>query len=307
MARLHFWFSFLFLTSVLTTFPASCQDEDTVDSETRFIPIHTIDNTDDESACPSDDAQQAAYIALNEDVEDIVSGRSIRPCSGPEWRRVAFLNMSDPNENCPNALLETRYSIRTCGRAISHNGYPSCWGTLYDTNGTYSRVCGRAIAYHWGRQSGFDRGRRINDVYLDGLSLTYGQTRSHIWSFGIGWFEGHEVDNAYVQGMCPCDSAYRNAFTPSFVGNDYFCESGATSQSIANAPNFYSDDPLWDGKNCPISRPKVGYTCCDFNTPPWFIKDLPNPTTDGIEVRLCSRGVSQSSDVALQLLEIYVQ
>ena len=37
-------------------------------------------------------------------------------CGGPEWRRVAFINMTDPNQNCPQGLTLTDYSIRSCGR-----------------------------------------------------------------------------------------------------------------------------------------------------------------------------------------------
>ena len=28
-------------------------------------------------------------------------------------------------------------------------------------------------------------------------------------------------------------------------------------------------------------------SCCSLNTPPWFVKDLPSPTTDDIEMRVC--------------------
>ncbi len=45
---------------------------------------------------------------------------------------------------------------------------------------------------------------------------------------------------------------------------------------------FYGGDPLWDGAGCgPLN------TCCTFNNPPWFYKELPAPTTDDIEMRVC--------------------
>ena len=40
-------------------------------------------------------------------------------------------------------------------------------------------------------------------------------------------------------------------------------------------------EPLWDGQVCVTSQ---YYT---FNSPPWFIVQLPSPTNDNIEVRIC--------------------
>ena len=46
---------------------------------------------------------------------------------------------------------------------------------------------------------------------------------------------------------------------------------------------FYSSDPLWDGAGCESTSTE----CCTFNSPPWFYKQLPQPTTDNIEMMLC--------------------
>ena len=47
-------------------------------------------------------------------------------------------------------------------------------------------------------------------------------------------------------------------------------------------------------------------TCCQFNNPPWFCKDLPQPTTDDIELRLCINE-AVDEDIILKLAEVYVQ
>ncbi len=47
--------------------------------------------------------------------------------------------------------------------------------------------------------------------------------------------------------------------------------------------------------------------CCSFNNPPWFYKRLPQTTTDDIEVRVCRDGESNMEDVAVELIEIYIQ
>ena len=57
---------------------------------------------------------------------------------------------------------------------------------------------------------------------------------------------------------------------PSYVDNDYFCEIGVPPGQPWNDNTFYVNDTLWDGEGCgPIS------TCCTFNNPPWFCKQLP--------------------------------
>ena len=102
---------------------------------------------------------------------------------------------------------------------------------------------------------------------------------------------------------CPCDvSAYN--IVPSFVGNNYFCESGVNGvwESRYSAPTFHSGDILWDGQDC-ISTS----TCCQFNNPPWFTKNLPTATTDDIELRICASDGTGNEVTPLELIELYVQ
>ena len=54
-------------------------------------------------------------------------------CGGSGWRRVAFLNMTDPNQNCPQGLSLTDYSIRSCGRR--HNGSRACSSVTFPVDG----------------------------------------------------------------------------------------------------------------------------------------------------------------------------
>ena len=65
---------------------------------------------------------------------------------------------------------------------------------------------------------------------------------------------------------------------------------------------LYRDDPLWDGAGCgPLN------TCCSFNNPPWFLKQLPQPTTDDIEMRVCRDQLVNDENVAIEVIEIYIQ
>jgi hypothetical protein len=91
---------------------------------------------------------------------------------------------------------------------------------------------------------------------------------------------------------------------PAFVGNNYFCESRNPLTSFENTNIFrYTDDPLWDGERC------EGQCCnsANYSSPPWFSVTLPVATSEDIEVRICANQRTGDEDVAIGLLEIYVQ
>ena len=103
----------------------------------------------------------------------------------------------------------------------------------------------------------------------------------------------------HIEDNCPCtrpDIPYTGTI-PSFVGQDYFCDTGSRE---ALQYVFYPDDPLWDGQGCGSNS-----TCCEFNNPPWFCKQLPQPTTDDIELRLC--GNQSDEDTPIEQVEIYIR
>ena len=76
-----------------------------------------------------------------------------------------------------------------------------------------------------------------------------------------------------------------------------------TQQLHNKLDHLYSSDPLWDGEQC------EGECCSNGKSPPWFSVELPNPTTDDIEVRICGyhRTANAYGDVAVQELDIYIQ
>ena len=57
------------------------------------------------------------------------------------WRRAVYLDMTDPNTNCPSGWNMTGYSKRTCGRASSSRR--SCDSVFFPVSGgPYSQVRG---------------------------------------------------------------------------------------------------------------------------------------------------------------------
>jgi len=175
------------------------------------------------------------------------------------WTRVANLNMSNPSEQCPSEWILQTYSSepsRLCGGVSSGTG---CASAMYSTYGiNYSQVCGRVIGYQYRAPDAFspaitNTSITIDGNYVDGVSVTHGAPggRQHIWTFAAGISE-----TSFGQPMwfCPCISGIA---APTFVANDYFCESGS--------PSFFSSalhpsDPLWDGQGCG-SPP-----CCELSS-----------------------------------------
>ena len=257
--------------------------------------LTTVMSTDTPTIAPTTDAPTTAPTT---DAPTMTPGQ----CGGPGWRQVVFLNMTDPSHVCPPGLNLTSYSRRTCGRAIS--ALTTCSSTTFSVGGfQYSRVCGRARAYRFGINVAFYLSERaIDSYYVDGLSLTHGApgSRQHIWTFASGLFTGN--DSQFQQSQCPCDNG--NTYpSPHFVGNDYFCESVVAPSSSNISPfRLYADATLWDGQVC-----EGGGRCCQLNNPPWFTKNLTAPTADGVELRLCLANTVTYGDIALELLELYIQ
>ena len=82
----------------------------------------------------------------------------------------------------------------------------------------YNRVCGQVNGYQFGHTDAFSFPGGINQRYVDGVSITHGNPRSHIWTLAAG----HSEDNEMPHG-CPREGG---PSAPSFVGDNYFCESG---------------------------------------------------------------------------------
>ena len=256
---------------------------------------------DGSQTCPSEaqrrmlrnEVTNAVRTVLRESVTLLLQSYSCDGSTG--WRRVAYLNMSDPSQQCPSVWQEITTPHRVCGRRSTS---ASCEGLTYSTGSEqYDQVCGRIIGYERGTPSLFTgAGQSIDSFYIDGVSVTYGSPRQHIWSFGGGL---DEVSSIYA---CPCvTGSTAGSRIPPFVGQNYFCEAGITrySSGFAFWPN---GDPLWDGQGCgPTS------SCCTFNSPPWFSVVLSPPTTDDIEVRICDRGDARNEDSPIQLIELYVK
>ena len=207
---------------------------------------------------------------------------------GP-WTRVGYLNMSSTSQTCPLGFREYNESgIRGCGRPLNST-IPS---VFFDTFGmSYSRVCGRVSAYRWKTTDSFDSNvqkESLDNAYVDGVSITRGYPRQHVWSFASGW----------EKSSCPCHTSTAKYRQPSFVGQDYFCEvvSGGTYSK-----GLYSE-LMWDGVGCSAS------TCCHgSSTMPWFKNELSVSSTDVLELRAVCDSNFGDEDIVIASYAIYVQ
>ena len=220
-------------------------------------------------------------------------------CAGVEgrWRKIANIDISAGDE-CPSGWRKYTYSGISFCRVVSDNNY-ACSSANFSTSGTsYQKVCGRARGYQKGQSASFwgyyNSRRTIDGEYVEGLSLTYGNPRQHIWTYANGRYDNRQA-GAF---NCPCAVGGGPA-PPPFVGTNYYCESGAANTLTTQA--YYFDDPLWDGSGCITSN------CCTNLTQPWFYYELNKPSTSDIEARICRVDGFSVGSTLIDQLELYVQ
>ena len=216
------------------------------------------------------------------------------------WSRVAYLNMTDPTHQCPPEWREITEPVRTCGRTNETLGDGGgCSSASFSAyNISYSHICGRIVGYQLGSPDAFLNLNfgytKIEDPYVDGVVIVHGTEKHHVWTFAG---EVHEAGG----NVCPCTDAPSLATTPSFVGENYFCETAITGTFMISGA-FNPDDPLWDGENCGSRS-----SCCEFNNPPYFCRRLSGAVADDIEVRICGGEALTNEDTPIELIEIFVQ
>ena len=212
------------------------------------------------------------------------------------WTRLAYLDMSDSAKACPSGFkLYESNGTRACGKESNVAG---CQSVKFPSNGiNYSQVCGRVVGYQYGSTDAVDTtygtgGNDINSNYVDGVSITHGSPRQHIWTLMSG------VAESQINTCCNCPCSQGTLTNPqSFIGNDYFCESGGGQGELY----LHTQDPLWDGNGCsPLES-----NCCSVPGLPWFNKILNSTTTDYIELRVCAD--ESDEDVPVSFYELYVK
>ena len=232
-------------------------------------------------------------------------------CGSEEgWTRLAYLDMTDSTENCPSGFkLYQSGGVKGCGRATSSGG--SCTSVQFPSNDiSYSQVCGRVVGYQYASPDAVDSTigsvsshTDINSYYVDGVSITRGSPRQHVWTLMAGLSTGIHSWSGDARHNCPCSpDSPQNSTLQSFIGNDYYCETGNPATDGSFQVIFYPSDPLWDGKDC--SREG---DCCTAPGLPWFHKVLDTTTTDYLELRVCGDEGTAGEDTPLSFYELYIK
>ena len=190
------------------------------------------------------------------------------------WTRVLHINMSDPQQQCPTDYfrLVTQDRLRVCGR---YSG-ADCQSVHAVTGFTYRRVCGRVVGYVAGSVHGFFKdcprctldSAYLESAYVDGFSVTYGDEYHRKHVWSFGM---------YTQGTCgrPAGTMY--------TGQNFYCE--RPTHKTTN--RIYTRDPLFAGKQ--------------------FCVELPEPTSEPLEFRICANEAISDGDALLQYLALYIQ
>ena len=226
------------------------------------------------------------------------------------WMRIADLDTSRKGDDCPLGWRKIKTNDAGQPSRIvcrSANDKAGCYPTTFTVNGTsYHKICGKARGYQRHTTDAFGGPRdnsnkkNIND-YVDGLSITLGKPRKHVWTYAAGFSELKTDKNPTYTYQCPC-AANPGTAAYSFIGDHYYCESGFASTKFPTRV-FYTKDPLWDGSGC--VNPNTN--CCANVGMPWFYRVFPVAQKDDIEVRICTDQSFNDEAVAVDQLQLFVQ
>jgi len=222
-------------------------------------------------------------------------------CGGVKggWTRIAYLNTTQEH-SCPSpwsSIIIPGTSKQVCRTPYN----PGCYSVSFSTyDMSYNKICGQVRGYQKGSTDAFHSsvkgGKSINNAYTDGLSITFGSPRKHVWTYAAGISD----DGNYPEWNCPC-AHYAGPDPPSFVGDHYYCESG--NGGGVSIHSYYYADALWDGKQCFGSN----NNCCNHPDMPWFFRQLARSVKEDIEVRNCHLENFTDEDTLVELLEFFVQ
>ena len=220
-------------------------------------------------------------------------------CGGHKggWTRVVQFDTSQ-GDPCPTGWT----LITTPGanpRNVCRSGnFVGCHSTIFTTyNTSFYKICGQVRGYQKGNTNAFQTSvESIDEAYVDGVSITLGDPRKHVWTYAIG-----SSDSAFEDAIryCPC-AVLRGPDPPSFVSDHYYCESGDVGGRNPDA--YYTTDPVWDGLNCSIS-----VNCCAHPDMPWFLRQFATAQETFIEARICGNQEFANEDTLVEMMELYIQ
>jgi dynein heavy chain len=210
--------------------------------------------------------------------------------------------MKDLGQNCPEnwTLSESSLPMRTCGKKTEKN---TCDSLVISTHGqAYQSVRGQIRAFQFGTPDAFmvtSTGPSIDDAYVDGISITHGQSpRKHVFTLAVGVVAYYSAEGDRKMSTCP-NTGFGHP-QPVFVADKYFCSSGTSKQDIESGMLF-SDTPLWTDSYGP------GASCDECMCPRTFCVNLPEQTTDDLELRICTDEAVANEDIRIDMIDLWIK
>ena len=207
----------------------------------------------------------------------------------------------DNGNSCPTGWSQILSPVKACRGTSDAAG---CYSAHFNNQHklTFQHVCGKVVGYQKGTPDAFDTfdyntypSKAIDGPYVDGVSLTYGTPRKHLFTYACGYTS----DAVRASANCPC-ARYPGYSAPNFVRDNYYCESGSTIRPPK--PTVFTADPLWDGEGC-----NPGNSCCSQPGMPWFYRDVLTKISEPIEARICRDQTYPDEGILIKDLELYVQ
>ena len=158
------------------------------------------------------------------------------------------------------------------------------------------------FAYAYGKVSTYKpdttTSRSLDGVYVDGISITSGNPRKHVWTYAVGLSD----DYNYPQYNCPCAKP--------LLGQIFLHLSSVTtivSQVILEHLNvpLYTIVTHYGMEQVVYLKTVVAIML--VTRLPWFFRQFPVTTTGDIEVRICRDETFVDEGVAVKHLQLYVQ
>ena len=225
------------------------------------------------------------------------------------WMKVAQVDTTN-GDTCPGEWINNVNYNSLCTGANT----PGCYSANFSIPYVYNKICGQVRGFQQGSPDAFyphaftlgltppnlyiptTNSSTVNGVYVDGVSITLGDPRKHVWTYAAGLSDDFQM---YEYENCPC-ARHSVMKAPVFIGDNYYCESG--NIGTFDYSTLYTEDPLWDGKQC-----LPGNSCCDKTGQPWFFHQLPIGEKEHLEVRICQDQPIGDETVTVEKLQLFIQ
>ena len=244
---------------------------------------------------PASHGKSGYYIIDTDHIHSIYCDMEME-CGGHKggWMKIADHDTSK-GDDCPSGWKKIKVNGLDLCRSPNDNA--GCYSTHFHVSkASYNKICGRVKGYQKGSPDAFEiRSPSLDNGYVDGISITLGSPRKHVWTYAVGLSD----DYNYPPHNCPC-AKYPGPLPPAFVGNHYYCESG--DSGTFDVTVYHTTDPLWDGEGCLPNN-----NCCTDTNQPWFFRQMAMDRKDDIEVRLCTNFAFSDEAVLVEQIKIYVQ